>query len=69
MSITITRDMTIGRIREVCPRADEVLSRFFGPGCFSCPNSRLKSIEFGASVHGQDVDEVVEELNRLMQEQ
>ncbi|MEW6663516.1 MAG: DUF1858 domain-containing protein [Bacillota bacterium] len=64
----IHRDMTIGKIREICPGADAVLARFFGPGCFACPNSRTKSIEFGASVHGQDVEEVVEELNRLMQE-
>ncbi|MDW7675207.1 MAG: DUF1858 domain-containing protein [Bacillota bacterium] len=65
MGKKVTRHMTIGEIRETCPRADEVLSKFFGPGCFSCPNSKAKTIEFGATMHGKDVDEVVAELNEL----
>ncbi|MHB8170648.1 MAG: DUF1858 domain-containing protein [Thermincolia bacterium] len=63
----ITKDMTIGKIREVNPRADEVLGKFFGPGCFACPNSKTKTIEFGASMHGRNVDEVVRELNEIME--
>lgn len=63
----ITKDMTIGHIREINPRANEVLTKFFGPGCFKCPNANTKSIEFGATMHGQDVNKVVKELNEIME--
>lgn len=64
--IMISKDMTIGEIRALGPEANEVMDGVFGPGCFSCPHSKTKSLEFGATVHGKDPDEVVELLNKKL---
>ncbi len=64
----VTKDMTIGEIRSLSPRTNEVMNQIFGPGCFQCPNSKTKTIEFGAQMHGKDVDKVVEDLNRVLEE-
>lgn len=62
----VTRDWTIGAIRELGPEANQVMDKVFGPGCFGCPNSKTKTIEFGATVHGKDVDTVLAELNEVL---
>lgn len=61
----ITRDWTIGEIRDLGEDANKVMDTVFGPGCFGCANSKTKTIEFGATVHGKDVDAVLKELNEL----
>lgn len=61
----ITRDWTIGEIRDLGENANKVMDKVFGPGCFGCPNSKTKTIEFGATMHGKDVDAVLKELNDL----
>lgn len=61
----ITRDWTIGEIRDLGEEANKVMDKVFGPGCFGCQNSKTKTIEFGATVHGKDVDAVLKELNEL----
>lgn len=62
----ITRDWLIGEIRELGPEANKVMDKVFGPGCFGCPNSKTKTIEFGATVHGKDPDAVIKELNEVL---
>lgn|GEM_PF-841395 len=64
--IIITKNMTIGEIRELGSEANKIMDDIFGPGCFSCPHSKTKSLEFGATVHGKDVDNVIECLNRKL---
>ncbi|HWI55381.1 MAG TPA: hypothetical protein VNT57_06790 [Desulfobacteria bacterium] len=64
--IRVTKDMTIGEVRALGPVANEVMDGIFGPGCFGCPNSSTKSLEFGATVHGKDPDQVVDELNHKL---
>lgn len=59
----VTRDTIIGDIREKVPGGNDVLTKVFGPGCFGCPNSKTKTIEFGCRMHGKDVDAIVSELN------
>lgn len=66
--ITVTKDMTIGEIRDLGPAANEIMDGVFGPGCFSCPNSKTKTLEFGATMHGKDPDKVVEQLNKRLNE-
>lgn len=66
--ITVNKDMTIGEIRALGPVANEIMDEVFGPGCFSCPNSKTKTLEFGASMHGKDPDLVVEKLNKQLSE-
>ena len=67
--VRVTKDMTIGEIRALGQVANEIMDGVFGPGCFSCPNSKTKTLEFGASIHGKDPDQVVEELNKRLNEQ
>lgn len=59
----ITKYWTIGEIRALGAEANEVMDKVFGPGCFGCVNSKTKTLEFGATVHGKDPDAVVDELN------
>ncbi|MDT3700726.1 MAG: DUF1858 domain-containing protein [Thermincola sp.] len=62
----VTKDMTIGEIRALGPEANAIMDGIFGPGCFSCPNSKTKSLEFGATMHGKDPEKVIEELNKVL---
>jgi len=67
--INITKDMTIGEIRSLGPAANEIMDGIFGAACFSCPNSRTKTLEFGATVYGKDPDQVVGLLNKRLNEE
>lgn len=62
----ITADWLIGDIRDLGPEANRVMDKVFGPGCFGCANSKTKTIEFGATVHGKDVGTVLKELNEVL---
>jgi hybrid cluster-associated redox disulfide protein len=62
----ITRETPIGEILAQGPKAREVMTKVFGPGCFGCPNSKTKTLEFGATMHGHDPDEVARELNEAL---
>lgn len=64
--IVVTKDWKIGDIRELGPEANAIMDSIFGPGCFGCPNSKTKTLEFGATVHGKDPDLVVERLNEAL---
>ncbi|MEK7847635.1 MAG: DUF1858 domain-containing protein [Chloroflexota bacterium] len=61
------KDMNIGDILAVEPRAIEVIERYFGQGCFTCPGMRMESISFGAMMHNLDPDRMVDELNALVE--
>ncbi len=64
--INVTKEWKIGEIRALGPEANEVMDGVFGPGCFGCPNSKTKTLEFGATMHGKDPDAVVEKLNEVL---
>lgn len=64
--VHVSKYMTIGEIRDLGPVANEVMDKVFGPGCFGCPNSKTKTLEFGATIHGKDPDAVVQELNERL---
>ena len=38
----------------------------FGMGCLGCPSARVESLEQACNIHGLKLEEVVEELNKLM---
>ncbi|NLL30632.1 MAG: DUF1858 domain-containing protein [Clostridiales bacterium] len=59
----ITKDMTIGEVLRVKEDADRVLMSF-GMGCIGCPSSQAETIEDAAQVHGLNLDELLEALNR-----
>ena len=59
------KDMNIGDVLSLDPRAERIIEKYFGSGCFTCPGIRMESLAFGAMMHGIDAEAVVEELNGL----
>ena len=59
----ITKDMTIGEvIKANSNKADIFMS--FGMGCVGCPSAQAETIEEAAYVHGINLDELLEALNK-----
>lgn len=65
MSNTITKDTVIGEVLEMKPEAIEVIRKYFGEGCFTCPGINMESIDFGAMMHGVDPQQIIDEINGL----
>ncbi|AFS77211.1 hybrid cluster protein-associated redox disulfide domain-containing protein [Gottschalkia acidurici 9a] len=59
----ITKDMLIGEILRTKPEAAQILMGF-GMGCIGCPSSQMESLEQAAAVHGINVDDLIEALNK-----
>lgn len=63
MAFEVTKDTIIGDIldedMEVAPYFLEI-----GMHCLGCPSARGESIEMACEVHGVDVNELVEKLNK-----
>ena len=59
----IERTMTIGELLEVAPEKADILLEA-GMHCLGCPASQAESIEEACEVHGIDVEELLEKLNR-----
>lgn len=59
----ITKDMTIGEVVRIKENAAEILMRF-GMGCIGCPSAQAESVEDAANVHGLNLDELLEALNK-----
>lgn len=63
MDEKIEKTMLIGDILELYPEKAEILMQA-GMHCISCPAALMESLEEACQVHGIDVDELVEVLNR-----
>ena len=59
----INKDMTIGEILEKAPEKAEILLSV-GMHCLGCPASQAETLEEACEVHGIDVEELVETLNK-----
>lgn len=59
----ITKEMTIGEAIRIDASKAEVLMTF-GMGCVGCPSAQAETIEEAARVHGINVDELMEALNK-----
>ena len=59
----INKDTTIGEILEKAPEKAELLLEV-GMHCLGCPASQMETLEEACAVHGIDVYEVVEKLNK-----
>lgn len=60
--MSVTKDMTIGETVEKYPATVEVFQRY-GMSCLGCPATQFENIEQGATVHGIDVEVLVQELD------
>ncbi|WP_027633835.1 DUF1858 domain-containing protein [Clostridium hydrogeniformans] len=59
----ITAKTIMGDILKINPKAADILmSR--GMGCIGCPSSQMEALEDAALIHGLDVNELLEELNK-----
>jgi len=61
----ITKDSLIGDVIRDVPGAKDVIQKYFGGGCFTCPGINVESLSFGAMMHNLDPDKIVKELNEL----
>lgn len=61
----ITKDSVIGDIIREKPGAKDIIQKYFGGGCFTCPGINMESISFGAMMHNLDPDKIVKEINEL----
>lgn len=61
----ITKDSLIGDVIRDVPGAKDIIQKYFGGGCFTCPGINVESLSFGAMMHNIDPDKIVKELNEL----
>ena len=59
----ITKDMTIGEVIRSKDNAPEILMGF-GMGCVGCPSAQAETIEDAATVHGLNLESLLEALNK-----
>ena len=59
----ITKDMTIGEVVSADPSKAEVLMSF-GMGCVGCPSAQAETIAEAAMVHGLNLEDLLEALNK-----
>ena len=59
----ITKDMTIGEVVKMKENAPQVLMSF-GMGCIGCPSAQAETIEDAAMVHGLNLQDLLDALNK-----
>ena len=59
----ITKDLTIGEVIRMKADAPQILMSF-GMGCVGCPSSQSETIEEASKVHGLNLEELLEALNK-----
>ncbi len=59
----ITKDSIISEIIETNPNAIGILMGY-GMGCIGCPSAQMETLEQACSIHGLDLNEVLEKLNK-----
>ena len=63
MAVTITKDTIIGDILDIAPETAPLFMAI-GMHCLGCPSSRGETVEEACMVHGIEVEELLEELNK-----
>lgn len=59
----IEKNMTIGELLKVAPEKAEILLNA-GMHCLGCPASQAETIEEACEVHGIDVEDLLEKINK-----
>lgn len=60
---TVTKDMTLGQVLQSKPSSAQVFLKW-GIHCSGCPVASMETVEQGATMHGINVDELIEDLNK-----
>ena len=63
MAVTITKDTIIGDILDIAPETAPLFMAI-GMHCLGCLASRGETVEEACMVHGIEVEELLEELNK-----
>lgn len=63
--VEVTKDSVIGDVIKTIPGAEDVIRKYFGNGCFTCPGINMESIAFGAAMHNIDPEKVVGDIKDL----
>ena len=63
----ITKDMGIQQIVSEHPEVVDVFFKY-GMHCLGCAAARFENLEQGAMAHGIDVDAMVKDLNKALEE-
>ena len=58
----IEKTTKIGELLEIAPEKADILLQA-GMHCLGCPASQMETLEEACSVHGIEVEEIVEKLN------
>lgn len=61
----VTKETLIGDVIRDVPGAKDIIQKYFGGGCFTCPGINVESLSFGAMMHNLDPDKIVKEINEL----
>lgn len=64
--MTINKEMTIAEVVNKFPNTVPVFHRH-GMSCLGCPATQYENVEQGAMIHGLDVDQLIEELNKAVE--
>lgn len=62
----IIKQMKIEEVIKKYPQSAEVFAKY-GFHCIGCVAASFESIEQGAVAHGIDVDELIEDLNKVIE--
>jgi len=62
----VTAKSVIGDVIREHPAAKEVIQKYFGTGCFTCPGINMEDIGFGSAMHNLDPQKIVDEINDLI---
>lgn len=60
----ITKDMVIAEILEIKGEKAAKVLMGMGMHCLGCPSAQGETLEEACHVHGQDIDKVIEDINR-----
>ncbi|WP_312699794.1 DUF1858 domain-containing protein [Sedimentibacter sp.] len=61
--MAITKDMVIREIIQAKPEAAEILMAH-GMGCVGCPGAQMETLEEAAAVHGMNLQNLMDALNK-----
>ncbi|WP_027340359.1 DUF1858 domain-containing protein [Halonatronum saccharophilum] len=65
--MSIKKEDTISKVLKKYPETAKVFQSF-GMHCLGCPTATNESIDQAAGVHGIDLDQLMEALNKVAQE-
>lgn len=67
MAVVVTKDMLIGELLMI-DRGIAVVLMGHGMHCVGCPSAAGESLEEACLVHGMDCDDLVNDINKYLQD-